>query len=58
MLNCSAWIPADVFHSLVPVFVANKFNEMAFTVCNLRYNKGGMEYLNLDYELTPLDGDE
>ena len=53
-LCCSAWIPADVFHSLAPAFAVNKFKEMTFAVCNLRYNKGAMEYVNLDYELTSL----
>ncbi|HFD86701.1 MAG TPA: hypothetical protein ENJ35_03385 [Gammaproteobacteria bacterium] len=57
-LCCSAWIPVDVFHSLAPAFAANKFKEMVFTVCNLRYNKGAMEYVNLDYELTSMDDDE
>lgn len=57
-LCCSAWIPADVFQSLVPVFTANKFVEMTFTVSNLRYNKGAMEYVHLDYELTPMEDDE
>ena len=56
MLQCM--IPADVFHSLAPTFAANKFMEMTFTVCNLRYNKGAMEYINLDYELTSLEDDE
>jgi len=37
-LCCSAWIPADAFHSLAPAFAAYKFKEMTFTVCNLRYN--------------------
>ena len=57
-LCCSAWIPVDVFHSLAPAFADGKFKEMAFTVCNLRYNKGAMEYVSLDYELTPLEVDE
>jgi len=57
-LHCSAWIPSDVFHSLAPAFAANKFKEMTFTVCNLRYNKGAMEYVRLDYELTSLEDDE
>lgn len=57
-LCCSAWIPADVFYSLGPAFAANKFKEMTFTVCNLRYNKGAMEYVHLDYELTSLEDDE
>jgi hypothetical protein len=57
-LCCSAWIPADAFHSLAPAFVANKFREMTFTVSVLRYNKGAMEYINLDYEVTPLEDDD
>ena len=57
-LYCSAWIPSDVFHSLAPAFAANKFKEMTFTVCNLRYNKGAMEYVHLDYALTPFEEDE
>lgn len=57
-LYCSAWIPADVFHSLAPAFAANKVKEMTFTVGNLRYNKGTMEYVRLDYELTPLEDDD
>ena len=57
-LSCSAWIPADAFHSLAPTLAAGKFKEMAFTVCNLRYNKGAMENIRLDYELTPLEVDE
>jgi hypothetical protein len=57
-LCCSAWIPADAFHSLAPAFAANKFTEMTFTVCNLRYNKGAIEYVHLDYELTLLEDDE
>ena len=57
-LCCSAWIPADAFHSLAPAFAANKFKEMTFTVCNLRYNKGAMEYIHLDYEPTPLEDDD
>lgn len=57
-LCCSAWIPADVFQSLAPVFAANKFMEMTFTVSNLRYNKGAMEYVHFDYELTPMEDDE
>ncbi|MFV1998580.1 MAG: hypothetical protein ACC641_11290 [Acidiferrobacterales bacterium] len=38
--------------------VALIYKEMAFTVCNLRYNKGAMEYVNLDYELTSMEDDE
>ena len=57
-LCCSAWIPADVFHSLVPVFATNKFTEMTFTVCNLCHNKGAMEYDRLGYELKSLEEDE
>lgn len=57
-LCCSAWIPSDVFHSLAPAFAANQFKEMDFTVCNLRYNKGSMDYLHLRYELTSLDDEE
>ena len=57
-LCCSAWIPADAFHSLAPAFAANKIKEMTFTVSNLRYNKGAMEYIHLDYEVTPLEDDD
>jgi hypothetical protein len=57
-LCCSAWIPADVFHSLVPVFSANKFKQMTFTVSNLRYNKGAMESIRLACELTPLEEED
>ena len=57
-LCCGAWIQAAVFHSLAPAFAANKFKQMTFIVCNLRYSKGAMEYIHIDDELTPLEDDE
>lgn len=58
VLNCSAWVESNTFHSLTPAFAANCFKEMSFTVANLRYNKGTTDFFTLDHKLTDLSEDD
>jgi len=58
VLNCSAWVESNTFHSLSPAFAASCFKEMTFTVCNLRYNKGSTDFFTLGHEITDLSDDE
>ena len=58
VLNCSAWVESNTFHSLTPALAANCFKEMTFTVCNLRYNKGSTDFFTLDSKLTDLSEDD
>lgn len=57
-LRCSAWIAADVFHSLGPALATARFREMSCTVRHLWRNKGATDYVRLNRELTPIEEGE
>lgn len=54
---CSAFIPADVRHSLPECLSVGTFLQMKWRVNNLRYRKGEMDALRLDRALSDLDNE-
>lgn len=52
---CSAFIPSDAYFSLVGSLSSGKFVEMNWRVNNLKYRKGEMDALRLEFSLSDLD---
>lgn len=56
-LCCSAWVHSDLYYSLPPTLSEHRFKEMVITVSNLRYNKGGTDFIRFHREETELEAE-
>ena len=54
-LHCSAFMPSDAYWSIPACLSSGKFVEMTMRIKNLSYNKGKLDSVGLDFELTHIE---